>query len=68
MKMTLATPGRYWPMATDFKKTIAEAKVKGEEIEVLARILAEKMQALHGVPFRILLDHQIGFLFLTVDR
>lgn len=53
-------------MATDiFNKTVAEAKAKGEEIEVLARILAEKMEALYGDPYRVQIDHQIGFVFMT---
>ncbi|WP_156751026.1 hypothetical protein [Mesorhizobium sp. AA23] len=45
-----------------FKKTIAEAKAKGEEIEVLARILAEKMEAIHGEPYRVMIDHAVGYL------
>ncbi|WP_179294478.1 MULTISPECIES: hypothetical protein [unclassified Mesorhizobium] len=53
-------------MATDFKKTAAEAKAKGEEIEVLARILAEKMGAVHGAEFWVMLNHEVGFV--TVVR
>ncbi|WP_179294622.1 hypothetical protein [Mesorhizobium sp. WSM3879] len=51
-----------------FKKTMAEAKAKGEEIEVLARILAEKMQAFHDVPYRVQIDHQVGFVMLVSVR
>ncbi|WP_292345050.1 hypothetical protein [Mesorhizobium sp.] len=56
-------------MATDiFKKTVADAKAKGDEIEVLARILAEKMQALHGDCYRIQIDHQHGFVLVVAMR
>lgn len=54
-------------MANDvFKKTIAEAKAKGEEIEVLARILAEKMEAIHGTEFLVLMDHQARYVTVVV--
>ncbi|WP_176478503.1 hypothetical protein [Mesorhizobium sp. WSM3876] len=49
-----------------FNKTIAAAKDKGTEVEVLARILAEKMQAIHGQEFQVLVDHQTAYV--TVVR
>ncbi|WP_292618860.1 hypothetical protein [Mesorhizobium sp.] len=53
-------------MATDFNKTVAEAKAKGQEIEVLARILAEKMEAIHGAEFRVMLNHEARFMLISV--
>ncbi|WP_292419815.1 hypothetical protein [Mesorhizobium sp.] len=54
-------------MTTDiFNKTIAEAKAKGEEIEVLARILAEKMEAIHGTGFLVLMDHQARYVTVVI--
>ncbi|WP_189605763.1 hypothetical protein [Mesorhizobium sp. M4B.F.Ca.ET.017.02.2.1] len=49
-----------------FRKTVAEAKAKGEEIEVLARILAEKMEAIHGEEFQVMLNHEARFVLIAV--
>ncbi|WP_189363038.1 hypothetical protein [Mesorhizobium sp. M4A.F.Ca.ET.022.05.2.1] len=53
-------------MTDIFRKTVAEARAKGEEIEVLARILAEKMQAIHGAEFSVMLNHEARFVMIAV--
>ena len=54
-------------MATDiFKKIAAEAEAEAEktmlEIEVLAHIIADKMEHLHGVPFQVMVKYEHRFV------
>ncbi|WP_188131354.1 hypothetical protein [Mesorhizobium sp. NFR06] len=36
------------------------------EVEVLAQIIAEKMNHLHGGPYRIKVNHEVGFILVRV--
>ncbi|PBB94708.1 hypothetical protein CK224_30420 [Mesorhizobium sp. WSM3862] len=54
------------PMATDFQEDRRRGKGQRREIEVLARILAEKMEAIHGSEFLVLTDHQARFVMVAV--
>lgn len=58
-------------MSGDFRplieKATAEARSLINEIDVLAQILAEKMQRAHGEDFRIQIDHKVK-LVIVVPR
>lgn len=44
----------------------AEAEKCMLEVEVLAQIIAEKMNHLHGGPYRIKVNHEVGFILVRV--
>ena len=43
----------------------SEAKSTAHEVEILARLLAEKMHALHGDNYRIDISQQYGYVFVV---
>jgi hypothetical protein len=56
-------------MATDiFHKIAAQGEAEAEkamlEIEVLANIIADKMEHLHGVPHQATANHEYGFVMV----
>lgn len=57
------TIGPFHKIAADAS---AEAKTLTNEIEVLARLLSQKMQQLHGdpQPYRIHIDHDCEFVLV----
>ncbi|TGS95263.1 hypothetical protein EN814_16300 [Mesorhizobium sp. M2D.F.Ca.ET.171.01.1.1] len=57
-------------MATDiFNKIAALGEAEAEktmlEVEVLAHIIADKMEHLHGLPYRIQINHELAFIVVT---
>jgi hypothetical protein len=54
---------------TDFRQMIdkasTEAKAINNEIDVLASLLAEKMQRAHGDEFRIQIDHKVKLVLVV---
>ncbi|UDL87027.1 hypothetical protein LGH82_17565 [Mesorhizobium sp. PAMC28654] len=45
---------------------MAEALSTRQEIEALARVLAQKMQAVHGLDYRIQIDHDPAVAFVVI--
>lgn len=56
-------------MTDIFIKMAEEAALEAREITmeigVLCRIIAEKMERLHGEPQRIQIDHEVGFVVVA---
>jgi len=46
-------------------KASTEAKAINNEIDVLASLLAEKMQRAHGDEFRIQIDHKVKLVLVV---
>ncbi|GGA81107.1 hypothetical protein GCM10011491_05500 [Brucella endophytica] len=47
-----------------FSETLLNAQIKAAEVQIVADRLAALMQEIHGMRFDLLINHDLGFIFI----